>query len=60
MQVSRVVQVTENGTYSYGSYASGAKFMNARADSVETATILHAATLQVQAQIEIEFEMAGK
>ena len=60
MQVSRVVQVTENGTYSYGSYASGAKFMNSRADSAETATILHAATLQVQAQIEIEFEMTGK
>lgn len=60
MKIGKVVQVNENGAYAYNAYASGAKVMNSRADTAETATILHAATIQVQAQVEIEFEMTGK
>lgn len=60
MQVGSVVQVTENGSYSYGAYASGAKMMNSRLEPADAATVLHAATLQVQAQVEIEFELIGK
>lgn len=60
MQVDNVVQVTEIGSYSYGAYASGAKMMNSRLEPADADTVLHAATLQVQAQVEIEFELIGK
>lgn len=60
MQVDNVVQVTEIGSYSYGAYASGAKMMNSRLEPADEDTVLHAATLQVQAQVEIEFELIGK
>ena len=60
MQVGSVVQVTENGSYGYSAYDSGAKMMNSRLESADAATVLHAATLQVQAQVEIEFELIGK
>lgn len=60
MQVGSVIQVTENGSYGYSTYGSGAKMMNARLESADAATVLHAATLQVQAQVEIEFELIGK
>lgn len=60
MRVGSVVQVTENGRYGYSAYGSGAKVMNSRLESADTATVLHAATLQVQAQVEIEFELIGK
>lgn len=60
MQVGSIVQVTENGSYGYSAYASGAKMMNSRLESADAATVLHAATLQVQAQVEIEFELVGK
>lgn len=60
MQVGSVVRITENGSNGYAIYDAGAKMLNSRIESADAATTLHAATIQVQAQVEIEFELTGK
>ena len=59
MTISGVVQVSESDSYSYNSY--GAKTSNYRlAESADSATVVRAATLEIQAQVEIEYEMTAK
>ncbi len=58
MEVANVVQVDESQSYSYGN--SGASVFNMREKSTDSATVVRAATLDVQASVDIQFELAEK